>query len=81
MEMEAHHSLLQRGTDGCCGGDSVGDSDLAGLAPRLDFLCCPLVGLITVAGYMLMQRRAPWLRGGGGEGGGESGSRVSPGRN
>jgi hypothetical protein len=57
--MEAPYSLLRRGTDGCCGGDGMGDGDLAGLAPRLDFLRCPLGGLITVAGYTPTQRRTP----------------------
>jgi hypothetical protein len=53
------HSLLRRGADGCCGSDDVGDGDLAGLAPRLDFLRCPLGGLITIAGYGATQRRTP----------------------
>jgi hypothetical protein len=57
--MEAPHSLLRRGTDGYCGGDGVGDGDLIGLALRLDFLRCPLGGLIAVAGYTPTQRRTP----------------------
>jgi hypothetical protein len=59
VEMEAPHSLSRRSADGCCGGDGVSDSDLVGLAPRLDFLRCPLGGLIAVAGYAPTQRRTP----------------------
>jgi hypothetical protein len=53
------HSLLRRGTDGCCEGDGVGDGDLAGLAPRLNFLRFPLGGFIAVVGYAPTQRRTP----------------------
>jgi hypothetical protein len=59
VQMEGTHSLLRRSADGCCGGDGVGDGDLVGLAPRLDFLRCPLVRLIVVAGYTSMQRCTP----------------------
>jgi hypothetical protein len=51
VQIEGTHSFSRSSGDDCCGGGGMGNDDLVGLDPCLDFFCFPCIGLIAVVGY------------------------------